>query len=247
MILLLPALLAGVAACLAMPAGSTTLRGWPTVRTGPSIEALPPAQQATLTRLRWVLAPMAGLGGSLFIGGPLGVLVGVLVAVFTWIVLGRAESPQARRRRERLTADLPAAVDLLAAALRSGTPVDLAVLHVAEALGGPVAEEFGGLHHQLTFGVDPAAVWAGLAGHLELGPMGRTLGRAHETGASVAAAMAQLAEELRARSGADAEARAKSVAVKAAAPLGVCFLPAFVLLGVVPLIAGLVSSMRLLG
>ena len=35
--------------------------------------------------------------------------------------------------------------------------------------------------------------------------------------------------------------------MKASAPVGVCFLPAFVLLGVVPLIAGLFGSLRFLG
>ena len=57
----------------------------------------------------------------------------------------------------------------------------------------------------------------------------------------------RLAEELRERTRADVEARARSVSTRAAAPLGVCFLPAFVLLGIVPLVAGLVAQLRLLG
>jgi hypothetical protein len=36
-----------------------------------------------------------------------------------------------------------------------------------------------------------------------------------------------------------AEARARSVGARAAAPLGLCFLPAFVLVGIVPLVAAL--------
>ena len=36
--------------------------------------------------------------------------------------------------------------------------------------------------------------------------------------------------------------RIKSVAVKSVLPLGLCFLPAFILLAVVPLVAGLVSN-----
>jgi hypothetical protein len=37
------------------------------------------------------------------------------------------------------------------------------------------------------------------------------------------------------------ESRARAVGVKAAVPLGVCLLPAFVLVGVVPLVAGAVG------
>ena len=50
--------------------------------------------------------------------------------------------------------------------------------------------------------------------------------------------MARLAEDLRRAARADVETRARAVGVKAAVPLGVCLLPAFVLVGVVPLVAG---------
>jgi pilus assembly protein TadC len=69
--------------------------------------------------------------------------------------------------------------------------------------------------------------------------------RALEVGASVADAMLLLADDLRDTARMETEGRARSVGVKAAAPLGVCLLPAFVLTGVVPLVAG--SVMTLLG
>ena len=52
-----------------------------------------------------------------------------------------------------------------------------------------------------------------------------------------------LASQARSRT----DARARSVEVRAAAPLGVCFLPAFVLIGVVPMVVGVFSAMRLFG
>ena len=58
-------------------------------------------------------------------------------------------------------------------------------------------------------------------------------------------AVHRLAEELRERARADVEARARSIEVKAAAPLGLCLLPAFVVLGVVPMVVGVFTSMRL--
>ena len=118
---------------------------------------------------------------------------------------------------------------------------------VGRALGGPVGEEFLALHHRLAIGVDPAAVWASVAAHPQLGPLGRAVGRAHDSGAPVGRAVHQLSEELRERLQADVEARARSIEVKASAPLGLCLLPAFVLLGVVPMVAGVFSSMQLFG
>jgi hypothetical protein len=53
--------------------------------------------------------------------------------------------------------------------------------------------------------------------------------------------MLRLADDQRRRSHAEVEARARAVGVKAALPLGVCLLPAFILVGVVPLVAGSVS------
>jgi hypothetical protein len=63
----------------------------------------------------------------------------------------------------------------------------------------------------------------------------------------VRAAVEALASELAAQSRARTDALARSVEVRAAAPLGACFLPAFLLLGVVPMVAGVFSTMRVFG
>ena len=54
--------------------------------------------------------------------------------------------------------------------------------------------------------------------------------------------MERLADELERESLARAEDAARRVGVSAAIPLGVCLLPAFLLLGVVPTVASLVAS-----
>jgi pilus assembly protein TadC len=69
--------------------------------------------------------------------------------------------------------------------------------------------------------------------------------RAHRSGASVAAEVALLADELGRRSRLRIEERARSVGVKAAVPLGLCLLPSFVLLGIVPLAVSLMQSLAL--
>lgn len=202
-------------------------------------------ETATLRRLRPLLALVAFAGGWAMFGGWVGWAGGAAGAVAVWVVLGRVEDPSVVRRRERLVADLPTGVDLLAACLDAGSAPGSALVVVSRALEGPVGEEFLAIHHRLEVGVDPVQVWRSVAGHEALGPLGRAVGRAHETGAPVGRAVHQLADELRARARAEIEARARSIEVKAAAPLGLCLLPAFVVLGVVPMVAGVFGAMRL--
>jgi Flp pilus assembly protein TadB len=205
-----------------------------------------PDERSALARWRPALTGLTVLGVAVFLGGPVGVAGGLAAGVLAWRVLGRVESPGAVRRRVQLERDLPAAVDLLVAALGSGAAPGPGLGLVAEALAGPVGDEFAALRHRLELGADPGLLWRDLARHPQLGPMGRALARAHDSGSSVTSAGERLADELREVSHAEVEARARSVSTKAAGPLGACFLPAFVLLGVVPMVAGLVSSMRLL-
>lgn len=202
---------------------------------------------ALLTRLRPVLTLLVLVAGWTVVGGFAGLIAGAVGAAIAWRVLGNAEAPATRRHRERLERDLPTAVDLLATTLAAGSSIEAALVVVARAVGGPVGEELAAIGRRLRLGVDASAVWRAVAVHDQLGPFGRAALRAHESGASVADAVQRLGAELRARERAQVEARAKTVEVKAAAPLGACFLPAFVLLGVVPMVAGVFASLDLFG
>lgn len=210
-------------------------------RGGPDASGLPSAHAAEhgLPRpARWVAAAGAGLGLAVLVGHLPGAAAGAVAAAVAWVVTGRMESPAARRRRTALTSALPHVVDLLAACLAVGLAPSTAVRQVVRAVGGPVAEELGQVLARLDFGVDPATAWRDLGRHPQLGVLGRTLARSVESGASVAEAMTRLAEDLRRDGRARVEATARTVGVHAAVPLGVCLLPAFLLVGVVPLVVG---------
>lgn len=199
---------------------------------------------AELSRLmRAVAAAAAALGAAMFVGGDIGLIVGAVVGGTVWVGVARMESPATRRRRERLVADLPHAADLMAACLAGGLAPGHAAAQVAAAVGGPVGEELGLASARLRLGVDPSSVWRALSQHPQLGPLGRCVARAMDTGASVADAMSRLAEDLRRDTRSRVESQARAVGVKAALPLGVCMLPAFVLIGVVPLVAGSVGAL----
>ena len=86
-------------------------------------------------------------------------------------------------------------------------------------------------------------MWREVASDPVLAPLGRVLARADESGAPVADAVARLSDDLARDARADAEDRARSVGVRAALPLGLCLLPAFVLVGIVPVVAGLVGPL----
>jgi len=181
------------------------------------------------------------LGAMVFVGGPWGVPVGLVAGAACWWATGRMEPPAVRRRRERLAAAVPHAVDLMAACLSVGLSPAAAVEQVAQAIEPPLSEELAAVCARLRLGVDPVTVWRDLAAHPQLGGLGRTVARAAESGASVADAMLRLSDDLRRQVRAEVESRARAVGVKAALPLGTCLLPAFVLVGVVPLVAGSVS------
>jgi Flp pilus assembly protein TadB len=140
-----------------------------------------------------------------------------------------------------LVATLPHVVDLMASCLTAGVSPTAALDKVAAAVGEPMGTELDALSARLRLGIDPVTVWSDAAAHPQLGALSRAVARAVESGASVADAMVRLSEDLRVRSDAQVEARARSVGVRAAVPLGVCLLPAFVLVGVVPLVAGSLS------
>jgi Flp pilus assembly protein TadB len=237
---LLVAGLTGASVLLLMSWRPTPFRDQP-------VDAVAPRAQdrAVLVRLRPLLVLVAALGGWAMVGGVIGTAVGAACGVTVWVVLGRTEDPSVVRRREELAEDLPTAVDLLGSCLDAGAAPQSALVSVSRALGGPVGDELIAIHHRLEVGVDPALVWRAVATHPQLAPLGRAVGRAHETGAPIGVAVHRLAEELRDRARADVETRARSIEVKAAAPLGLCLLPAFVVLGVVPMVVGVFSAMRL--
>ena len=225
---------AAVAAWLLVPAP----RRW---RPEPSTRRPAASARADPPLLRLAATLSVALVTVLFVGGAAGALAGVVAAIACWVATGRMEPPAVRRRRERLAASVPHAVDLMAACLAVGLSPAAAVDQIAAAVDGPLAEELAALSARLRLGVDPATVWRDLARHPQLGGLGRTVSRAVDSGASVADAMLRLSDDLRRRTRAEVESSARAVGVRAALPLGICLLPAFVLVGVVPLVAGSVS------
>ncbi|MGK2874994.1 MAG: type II secretion system F family protein [Nocardioides sp.] len=215
--------------------------------TGPRWSAAPVTKTEVVSedwmpRHRWALSGLAAAGGWLLIGGPIGIGAGLVAAAVTWRVISNAEPAQVRRRREQVWADMPQAVRLLAGALEAGAPVEGALKAVGTAVGGPVGQMFTEKAAALGLGVDPSVLWAQWTITPETAALGRSLGHAHTSGVPIAAVVRRLASEAARDRQVAVETRARSVGVRAAIPLGVCFLPAFVLVGIVPQVGSLIHD-----
>ncbi|UDY23806.1 type II secretion system F family protein [Nocardioides sp. Kera G14] len=245
MSILTVALLAGSAAALVPPVGPSSALATPTCPTVDAARADDPTASSWMVRFRLGLSGAAGVGVWVFFGGPVGTVLALLGAVACWVFIGRAEPESVRRRRAEVRADLPVLVRLIASGLRSGLAASDAALAAAAALPGAAGSTLGTLLAPLRLGGDPAEVWRRMSVEPGLAPLGRSLLRAHESGSSVAAVIDRLADELAREARGDVEDQARRVGVKAAVPLGVCLLPAFLLLGIVPVVGGLIGSLGL--
>ncbi|MDQ1105554.1 type II secretion system F family protein [Nocardioides zeae] len=206
----------------------------------------PPApRDDRVRRLAPLWCASAALGVGTFLSGPLAWPAAAAAAVGLWVLLRRAEPAEARRRRARLVRELPAFVELFGAALASGSGPATALGAARAALPGAAADELAPVAARLELGLDAGEVWTRLAADSPgLAPLARVMARSHEAGMVVTDAVAALAEELDEQARARVEDRARAVGVRAAVPLGLCLLPAFLLLGIVPLVAAAVEGLR---
>ncbi|WP_173317813.1 type II secretion system F family protein [Streptomyces fulvorobeus] len=195
---------------------------------------------------RWAAPAGAAAVGWVLVGGLTGCLTAVAAAYGTW---RWQESHTARDagavevEAAVTTAQLPLAADLLAACLCAGAGPMEAAEAVGESMGGPVGDRLARTAGEIRLGGEPAEAWGRFAEIPGAGPLARCLDRAGTTGAPVAEAVARLAEALRAERSSAAVARAQRAGVLITAPVGLCFLPAFLAIGVAPVVIGLATGL----
>jgi Flp pilus assembly protein TadB len=193
------------------------------------------------TRLPHVASGAVGLAVWAFIGGVPGVVAGAVAAVVGFRVLRNLDDGGVAEFTEELAGQAPDAADMLAACVASGASLERATREVAQAIGSPADDLLSAAAALMAMGAPPTEAWAALSGHEATAPIARTVIRSLDSGAPMADALSACASELRDIRRARVEAMAQAVAVKSVGPLGLCFLPAFLLMGVVPLVAGLVT------
>lgn len=183
--------------------------------------------------------------------------VGLLLAAATWMTLPRRRAQETRPRYLRVAArrsrsrrwrggrhpedDVTEAMDLLALVLAAGSPVEVALRDVAEVLDEPLSQELRTVAVALAWGLEDEAAWR--AAPPRWGPAAEALSLARRVGAQPARLLSKAADDLRRRRARRAEEAAGVLPVRLVIPLGLFFLPAFVLTTVLPVVLALSTEL----
>jgi pilus assembly protein TadC len=197
---------------------------------------------------RWGPSMGAMCAGYVLVGGAAGLGLGLVAAFGVWrwrrrarAAAGVASSSEAAHAQA--LRQLPLVADLLAACIAAGADPVRAARAVGESLGGPVGEVLARGAAQVRLGGEPRAAWRQLASVPGAGALAGLLERAGDSGAPAAEPVARLAAEARAERGRATAAVARRAAVLITAPVGLCFLPAFVAIGVLPVVIGVAGGL----
>jgi hypothetical protein len=213
---------------------------------GPRKAAAPVRRPAMRAAARTWLVPLGvACAGWVLVEGLTGAAVG-LAGAAVWrrwrLRQETAATGPGERRLAEAARQLPLAADLLAACIAAGAGPVIAAQAVGEALGGPVGDALARGAAEVRLGGEPGSAWRGLGAVPGAGGLARLLERADVSGMPAAVPVARLAAEARADWGRAATARARRAGVMVSAPVGLCFLPAFIAVGVLPVVIGLAGG-----
>jgi pilus assembly protein TadC len=189
-----------------------------------------------------VLGLVVAVTVTLVVGDWAGLVVGALAAFGSYRWLARQPSAQQVAERRRVRADLPFVADLLAAALSAGAPPDIAARCVGDAIGGPLSDRLGRVARALRLGAPAAEAWAYLGDGEGARRIASAAIRSQHSGAAFAGSLRRVADDLRSDLLVAADADARRAGVLIVLPLGLCFLPAFVLAGLVPVLVAILGD-----
>src|ERR1700733_2441068 len=185
--------------------------------------------------------------------------VALLIGPRSAVVRARAGTTlRAQRLRPALPEQTPAhgpdplavasSLDVLAVCLEAGMAVSTAAAATAASAPPKLARVLRRAADLLALGADPAVAWSispdtGTSTvDVQTDALLRLARRSASSGAALAGGIAELADQSRHDAAHTAAAAAERAGVLIAGPLGLCFLPAFVCLGIVPVVAGLAGD-----
>lgn len=216
------------------------------------------APRATGRILSWL--PLLGLGLGVLMGSdPVGVLTGSILGALTGLLgLGlafagrrwtaalvhRAEVESAASNGAEQTSNVPPVdtalvLELLAAQLRAGLAPLAALGTLAEALN---SRPLHTVCQRLQMGSGWGSAWSGSATGT-FGELRDALAPAYTGGAPSTALLLSLADAHRLSERRAAERAAGKLSVALVVPLGLCSLPAFICLGIVPILISLLPTL----
>ncbi len=131
-------------------------------------------------------------------------------------------------------------LELLASTLLAGVPVSTALRRVSPVLEDDLAEHVLLVVSRLELGAEMRQAWAGTP--VALLPLSRVMQLVHRTGMPAQALLRQTAADLRARQVSDVEVACARLGIRMVLPLGLCALPAFFAVSVVPVVLSMLAN-----
>jgi Flp pilus assembly protein TadB len=229
-------------------AGALALAPTPAAPTPAAMTDVAAADNATPFGVQRQLSPRvqqaitgsaAALPMLLLLPYPRSVVVAAVVGPAAVVLLRRLA---VRGERVRPAPSLPLVLCLAAAALRAGSST-VAALELALPAGEPEAaallQRVVGL---LRLGSSSEQAWSLVPPEAGLVSIAAAARRSETSGIKLAEAFERAAADLASARHASAKAKAERVGVLAVGPLGLCFLPAFVCLGIVPVVIAVAAG-----
>ena len=133
----------------------------------------------------------------------------------------------------------------LGGSLKAGLPLLPALANVATLLTSSLKSDIEKVYSLLLLGAEPKQAWGVLVDDPQLGSCARAIARAQLEGRSLAVVVDRMITEVFEKSLTRSKERVKSLSVKLALPIGLCFLPSFLIGGIGPVIYSFFSSLRI--
>ncbi|AIG63551.1 hypothetical protein CATYP_01375 [Corynebacterium atypicum] len=163
----------------------------------------------------------------------------------TWVrtALRRARLAGAEEKRwEPHLIGIAADIDLFAACVAAGLSQATAATVVSQATGAELARRWRSVASLMAIGAEPGRCWQAMAAIPGLGELARIAQNSAASGSRIASSSARVSERLRGRVEDQKTAAGQRAGVLIAMPLTFCFLPAFFLLGLAPVVIGLAGE-----
>ena len=165
--------------------------------------------------------------------GPAGLLLGALIlGAIGFLGPDYALTLKARGRKEKIRADLPDALDLLAVSVEAGLGFDASLAKLREHMEGPLAEEFGLTLSEMRIGESRGEALKRMSDRVdapELSAFTRAIIQADQLGTSLGRILRVQAADARLRRQAAAEEKAMKAPIKMLFPTVLFIFPAMFL------------------
>ncbi len=168
----------------------------------------------------------------------------MLIGAIAWRRSSKAR--RAARATRQISIDYPDALELLVLSIRAGYLPAQALVEITQFLPPPLRRSFAAVEQAMQQGARFADALQELTTHLGpiTQPLVDSLSSADRYGLPLAPVLERLAFDARQHRRRQADSSARELPVRLAVPLVLCTLPSFVLLAIVPLLLGALSSLQ---